>query len=125
MSDPIEFSWEELEARYEPIRRMKALRKERPWAFDLIRVLWARPRGLSNQEIYDAIREIRDPAELPKPKQFAATIRAELNRHTKVSPSWSGNADDDLFHKPRGRGSWAVNYTTAIAWLSSRALGHP
>ena len=125
MSYSTELSWEELEARYEPIRRMKALRRERPWAFDLIRVLWAHPRGLNNQQIYDAVREIRDPSELPKPKQFAATIRAELNRHTRASPSWSGKTEDDLFCKPRGRGSWAVNYETAIAWLSSRELGHP
>ena len=95
------------------------LRKDHPWVYDLIRILFRRPEGLDNQQIYREMRALR-PKDLPVPKAFDATIRSALNSHHGAAKKWAGNPQDDLFYQPRGRGSWAVYTDRAFAWVEAK-----
>lgn len=93
-----------------------ALRKDRPWAFDIVRVLIDRKNGLRMQRIYDHVRDMRDPVDLPKVREFEATVRSTIYQHSKGSPKWTGNQDDDLFYSP-SRGLWCVHVGRAKVWI--------
>ena len=77
MSDPPEAfdpSIEELLNRVVKELEARGLRRARPWAYDITRVLADRPRGVTLQRIYESVRGLRDPVDLPKPKEFEATV---------------------------------------------------
>ncbi|MDR3643706.1 MAG: hypothetical protein P4M02_01365 [Clostridia bacterium] len=102
------------------------LRHDRPWVFDLIKVLWGRQRGLEMPQLYREIREYRGPTGLINSVQrFEAAVRSALNHHTSQSSRWKGKPEDDLFYSPRGRGTWAVRPDKALAWLKSHDLPNP
>ena len=79
-------------------------------------VLEHRPNGLSLPRIYDDVRELRNPADLPKPKEFEATVRSTIYSHSAETPKWNGNEQDDLFRRPK-RGVWKANADRVAAWL--------
>ncbi|WP_395019809.1 hypothetical protein [Dongia sp.] len=111
--------WDEQYARQ---KQLKKLRKERPWTYEIIRVLYGRPNGSDLQHLYRDVWAIRYSVDLPKPKEYEATVRSCINHHTRQSSRWNGKAEDDLFYSPRGRGSWAVHHERAAAWLRAHAL---
>ncbi len=94
----------------------RKLQKGRPWAYDIVQVLLPRSKGLRLQRIYQEVREIRDPSELPKPKMFEETVRSAIYSHSKGSPKWNGNEEDDLFQSLQ-RGLWSTNVDRATAWI--------
>ncbi len=110
---------------FESYYAAKKLRHDRPWVYDIIRVLWGAPKdGVSMDFLCRNLWKIRDPSGLPTPKEFRATVQSALNQHTAQSSVWTGNSEDDLFHSPLGKGSgtWAVHRQRAIAWLNKRDL---
>jgi hypothetical protein len=108
-SDPF---LEELIARW--VKRK--LQRGRPWVYDIVRILLPRSKGLRLQRIYQEVREIRDPRELPKPRMFEETVRSTIYSHSAQSPKWNGNDEDDLFRSLQ-RGLWSTNVDRATAWI--------
>ncbi len=104
--------------------KLKKLRTERPWTFDIIRVLWGTTAYKSMAELTKELWDIRRPSGLPMPKEFDRTVQSFLNTHTSQSSRWNGRPEDDLFYSPRGKGSgtWAVRRETAERWLKAKAL---
>lgn len=102
----------------------KALRHDRPWAFDIIRVLWGNRSSVSVKRLCGDVWKLRNPSDLPMPKDFGRTIQSVLNKHTRQSSEWSGKREDDLFYSPQGKGSgtWAVHQDRAVEWLKSHEL---
>jgi hypothetical protein len=100
----------------------RKLRADRPWVYDIIRVLWRRPDGLSLQRLYRDVWDLRHPSGLSMPRAYEATLRSAINHHTRQSSSWNHNPADDLFFSPRGRGTWAVDVKRAEAWLKAHEL---
>jgi hypothetical protein len=100
------------------------LRRSRPWAYDICRCLWATRSHLSMAQLVQRLWELRGPAGLPMPKEFARTVQSELNRHTSQSSRWSRKSADDLFYSPEGKGSgtWAAHRDRAMAWVAARGL---
>jgi hypothetical protein len=92
------------------------LRKDRPWVYDVVRVLADRPAGLTLQRVYDHVRDMRHPIDLPKPKEFEATVRRTIYNHASQSKDWCGGEENDLFRSPK-RGTWQVNLDRARAWI--------
>jgi hypothetical protein len=95
----------------------RQLRKDRPWVYDIVRVILPRQsKGLRMQRIYQEVRDMRDPSGLPKPRAFEAIVRHMIYIHSKASPQWNGNAEDDLFISLQ-RGLWSTNVDRADAWI--------
>lgn len=104
----------------------KKVRHDRPWTYDIIRVLWA-SSGITARQLYIELWNLRQPSGLPMPKKFPETIRSCLNSHTSQSSVWSRNGakvEDDLFYSPEGKGSgtWAVHKQRAAMWLKAHEL---
>jgi hypothetical protein len=97
------------------------IRRARPWVRDIIAVLFRRPNGLTNQQLYEELRSLR-PTLLPKPREFEAAICSALNRHNSRSSCWTGKEIDALFYKPKGRGTWAVHRDRVKPWLEANGL---
>ena len=58
--------------------KRKKLREDRPWVYDMIRVLWS--SGLmSMQRLTDELWEMRKPVGLPMPRKFKHTVQSFLN----------------------------------------------
>jgi hypothetical protein len=95
----------------------KKLRHDRPWTYDIIRILWGRRSGVELRQLYRDLWSIRNPPGLPMPREFEATIRSAINHHTSQSSRWNGKREDDLFYSPNGRSTWAVHRDRAVAWL--------
>ena len=101
----------------------KKVRHDRPWTYDIIRVLWA-SSGITARQLYIELWNLRQPSGLPMPKKFPETIRSCLNSHTSQSSVWSrngakvqrkrvvfpGTSDSGL------RRSWA-NRPHGLAWI--------
>jgi hypothetical protein len=119
--EPINF--DDVERFVEKQKKLKALRRERPWVRDIISVLWARSL-VSMDQLTRQLWAMRNPSGLPMPDQFQKTIQSVLNQHTSQSTQFSGKRDDDLFHSPEGKfsGTWAVHRDRAAAWLAQRRL---
>lgn len=102
----------------------KKLRHDRPWTYDIIRVLWGNRALISMDRLCHELWAKRNPSGLPMPKEFRSTVQSALNKHTRQSSEWSGNPEDDLFYSPQGKGSgtWAVHQDRAVAWLKSHEL---
>jgi hypothetical protein len=111
--------WEYMERRFE----VRQLRKERPWTFDIIRVL-SGSSSTSMARLTHELWTIRNPSGLPMPKKFPETIQSCLNRHTSQSSRWTRKPKDDLFYSPEGKGSgtWAVRRDVALEWLKAHRL---
>lgn len=105
----------------EPYFAAKTLRHDRPWTYDIIRVLWGRLKGAPLTNLYRELWAMRNPAGLPMPKAFEETIRRSIYDHTSEASGWDGKAEDDLFSSPR-RGVWAVRRAAAAAWLRGHNL---
>jgi hypothetical protein len=120
---------DKLFADYEVILAKRKLRKERPWTFDIIRVLWGH-RAASGMRIENLVRElwhIREPSGLNMPKAFGNTVQSTVNQHTSQSSEWQkkgAKAGDDLFFSPRGKrsGTWAVHKERALEWVKTHEL---
>jgi hypothetical protein len=102
----------------------KKLREDRPWVYDIIRVLWGSQSHRSMQALCRDLWHIRNPSSLPMPKQFERTVQSAINAHTSQSSRWNGKPENDLFYSPEGKGSgtWAVHRDRAVAWLQAREL---
>ena len=102
----------------------RTLRRERPWTYDIIRVLWGSRSSISMQSLCRELWQMRNPSGLPMPKEFTATVQSALNKHTSQSSRWSRKPEDDLFCSPEGKGSgtWAVYRPRAAAWLKAHEL---
>jgi hypothetical protein len=102
----------------------KKLRRDRPWVYDIIRVLWGTKSFVSMDQLCRELWAIRNPSGLPMPKEFNATVQSALNQHTSQSSRWNGKAENNLFYSPKGKGSgtWAVHRETAAQWLKSHEL---
>jgi len=98
------------------------LRKSRPWVRDIIAVLFRRPNGLTNQQLYRELRDLRGSTILPKPREFEASVASALNRHNSRSSCWTGKEIDALFYQPKGRGTWAVHRDRVKPWLEANGL---
>jgi hypothetical protein len=110
---------EEFEARlanWEANWRVKKLRLDRPWAYDITRALVSRPNGLSMQRIYEIVRDMRGDSDLPQPTEFEAVVRSTIYEHAKESSKWNGKREDGLFYSPR-RGHWCTHRQVAVAWI--------
>jgi hypothetical protein len=92
------------------------LRKDRPWVYDVVRVLAPRPAGLTLQQLYREVRTLRGPTNLPKPIEFEATVRRTIYDFSSDAKGWNGAEENDLFKSPR-RGMWMVNRDRAIDWI--------
>ena len=92
------------------------LRKDRPWVYDVVRVLLFCPTGLPLQQVYREVRSLRDPLDLPKPKALEETIRDAIYEHSSDSTRFRGFAKNDLFKSPR-RGTWQVRPDPALEWV--------
>lgn len=112
-----EETYEWLDRRIEATARARKLRHDRPWAYDILRVVLPSRSGLRLQEIYRFVRDMRDPTGLPQPEEFEATVRSVIYQHSSGSPKWSGHQDDALFFSPR-RGIWCAHGAMAKQWLS-------
>lgn len=104
----------------------KKLRRERPWTYDIIRILWPCKSGLHMDNLERELWTLRNRT-LPMPKEFRKTVQSTLNHHTsqsKVFKNKRRSVDDDLFYSPRGKGSgtWAVHHDRVIAWLEKKRL---
>jgi len=99
----------------------KKLRKDRPWVYDIIRVLWGRPAGVALRTLDRELWDLRNPVGLPMPSAFSETIRATIYDHSSDAAGWNGNAEDDLFFKTR-RGVWAVRRQHVPGWLERHDL---
>ena len=47
---------------------------------------------------------------------FEETVRSAIYSHSKGSPKWNGNDEDDLFQSLQ-RGLWSTNVDRATAWI--------
>jgi hypothetical protein len=65
-----------------PYYEAKQLRLDRPWAYDIIKVLWGRHEGATLKVIYRELRNARGPSALPKPDEVEATIRRSIYDHS-------------------------------------------
>jgi hypothetical protein len=106
--------------------KLKILRRERPWVYDIIRVLWPRRAALHMNVLERELWAIRNPT-LPMPKEFRKTIQSALNRYSSQSHIFfeqERTPEDDLFYSPEGKGSgtWAVRHDRAISWLKRKKL---
>jgi len=129
MTDEIDIEFEALWAELEKVWEKKKLRRERPWVFDIIRVLWGHQssQGMRIAVLCREVWHIRQPSGLNMPKSFTETVQSCLNQHTSQSSVWAKNgsrAEDDIFYSPQGKGSgtWAVHRDRASAWLRRREL---
>jgi hypothetical protein len=110
----------------EAAEKLKTLRRERPWVYDIIRVLWSRRAALHMNVLEQELWTIRNPT-LPMPKEFRKTIQSALNRYSSQSDIFlkqTRTPEDDLFYSPEGKGSgaWAVRHDRAISWLQRKKL---
>src|ERR1700730_8975921 len=106
----------------------RRLRKNRPWAYDIIRVLWGTHSQLSMAQLVKQLRDLRGPVGLPTPRAFERAIQSTLNSHTSQGSRFSGKLDDDLFYSPEGKysGTWAIrDRDRAAAWRAARGLPPP
>jgi hypothetical protein len=119
--------WEKAEKVWDEKQRIAGLRKERPWTFDIIRVLWGTTSFKSMAMLTHELWTIRNPSGLPMPKRFTETVQSCLNRHTIQSSRFTGKSTDNLFYSPQGKGSgtWAVRRYVAIEWLKAEGLPAP
>lgn len=99
----------------------KALRKDRPWVYDIIRVLWGRSSGRPLKDLYRELWEMRNSGGLPMPKSFQETIRRSIYDHSSDAADWNGKAENDLFYSPK-RGVWAVRGHLIRGWLGEHDL---
>src|SRR5437764_1068522 len=58
----------------------KKLRKERPWTYDIIRVLWGTRSWISIDQLTRELWQLRNPSGLPMPKKFRETVQSALNQ---------------------------------------------
>jgi hypothetical protein len=102
----------------------KKLRQDRPWTYDIIRVLWGSRSFISMDHLCRELWGMRNPSGLPMPKRFTQTVQSTLNQHTSQSSQWNGKPESDLFYSPKGKGSgtWAVHRGRAMAWLKDHEL---
>ena len=105
------------------------LRKERPWVYDIVRVLWGHrsSQGMRIEVLARELWHLREPSGLNVPKEFGKTVQSVLNQHTSQSSVWAGlgaRSEDDLFYSPQGKrsGTWAVHRDRAAAWLKAHQL---
>jgi hypothetical protein len=75
---------EELLKNVEARFALQRLRRERPWAYDIIRVLWnvSLSCGMSMDRLTRHLWEMRNPSGLPMPERSTETVQSCLNRHT-------------------------------------------
>jgi len=116
---------DEIIAEIEADEAKRKLKRENPYALDLIRVLW--PYGEKGWYRLDAIHAVwkrRDQTGVNMPKKFESTVQSDYNRHTSTSSVFSGKPEDDLFYPVGGKGSgrWAVHRDRAKAWLLQKRL---
>ena len=103
----------------------KKLRHDRPWVYDIIRVLWgASASGMSMNFLCRNLWEMRNPSGLPMPREFGKTVQSSLNSHSAQSSRWNKRLEDDLFYSPKGKhsGTWAVHRNRAATWLNNHEL---
>lgn len=133
MTDTVDDDFlDKLFAEYDALLAKWKLRKERPWTFDIIRVLWGvrNPSGMRIDDLAGELWRIRKPAGLNMPKAFGKTVQSTLNQHTSQSSEWQKNGEkpeDDLFYSPRGKrsGTWAVHRERALEWIRTHELPEP
>ena len=112
----------------EELAAKKKLRQERPWTYDIIRVLWNSRSWISMDQLCESLWALRNPSGLPIPKKFKETVQSTLNHHTSQSVVFlkrDGKEEDDLFISPKGKhsGTWALrSREAAIAWLKRQSL---
>jgi hypothetical protein len=105
--------WERAEKIWEEHQRIARLRKERPWTFDIIRVLWGTTSFKSMAMLTHQLWTIRNPSGLPMPKRFTETVQSCLNRH--VVSLANRKMTCFILHKVKGRelgpfvGMWQSN----------------
>ncbi len=124
---------DKLFAEYDALLAKRRLRKERPWTFDIIRVLWGYRVGSSGMRMVNlvsALWHIREPSGLNIPKAFTKTVQSTLNQHTAQSSVWKNHGakpEDDLFYSPLGKrsGTWAVHRERALDWIKTHELPLP
>lgn len=109
------------------VRRKEELNKKRknqPWIYDIVQVLWMSQSYLSMDQLTKAVWKSRQMSGLPMPERFSETVQSALNRYTSQSSQFRGGTDDDLFYSPKGKGSgtWAVHRDRAAKWLKSKKL---
>lgn len=106
----------------------KKLRRERPWTYDVIRVLWGSRYWISMDQLCTELWSLRNPSGISMPKEFTKTVQSTLNHHTSQSSvfkSKNRKPEDDLFFSPKGKGSgtWALrDRERVIAWLKKQKL---
>jgi hypothetical protein len=123
--DDLDIDLDELIRLAEAADANRKLRQERPWARDIIRVLWG-VRSMSMDRLIRQLWDLRNPSGLPMPKRFRETVQSCLNQHTSQSKVFArlDRPEDDLFYSPGGKGSgtWAVHRERAVTWLKKRSL---
>jgi hypothetical protein len=126
-----EFDHFDIDAFFQQIERNEAakkLRRERPWTYDIIRVLWGSRSWISMDQLCTELWSLRNPSGISMPKEFNATVQSTLNHHTSQSSVFKNKnkkPEDDLFLSPKGKGSgtWALrDRERAMLWLKKHDL---
>ena len=86
-TDPFEKLTQKVKASLEK----KKIRRERPWAYDIIRVLWPCKIELHIDPLVREVWELRNGTLLPMPKEFRNTVQSTLNHHTSQSEVFRKN----------------------------------
>jgi hypothetical protein len=89
-----DLEFEALMSAYDAAQTARRLRRERPWARDIIRVLWGQ-RLMRMDDLTTALWDLREPSGLPMPKAFKKTVQSMLNQHTSQSTSFGSSIEND------------------------------
>jgi hypothetical protein len=120
--------WDEFFRQIEIERQAKKLRKDNPYALDIIRVLRGRENGLSRQMALHFILKNRGRLKLNIPRTFENTVQQACERFCVDSDVFRAHGAEDengLFCWPKGAGAghWAIRQPQADNWLRAFVVG--
>jgi len=105
--------------------RVGKLRRENPYALDLIAVLYPFRGGLPRRQVINELWKRRGKKGLNTPKAFEQTVQSAFQQYAGEYAAFQkrGARDtDNLFFAPKGLGAgwWSVRQDRADAWLAAR-----
>lgn len=91
------------------------------WTAYIVRALWHHPKGLSRQNVIEAVRQDALERGHPIPATFGEVLSATFQKHNSGSNGFRGGERDNIFRFCGGKGSgmWALHRSKALAWMAA------
>ena len=116
--------WDEIFRQVDAERQAKKLRRDNPYALDIIRVLRGRETGVSRGFVLHSVERNRRRLGLPIPKTFEQAVQQSCERFCIDSDVFKERRvprEEAIFAWPKGKGAghWAIRQPEADNWLRS------